>query len=208
MEALTTRLDEKSALIKHYLKSWANCILEIGKELKEIKENKIFKEKFSSFEEYITSSFGFSDAYAYHFINIYSKYGQNVKRFDTMKDYGMQLLINSLAVPDEHFDEMVEEIESTRKIGLNVEEQVKVVKRFSKQSGEPPRHSDSKEEFALKLKREGNNWKIRWENYLNNDRIVRSEFKEGIAKWLKSAEKFKELENLKKEINEILKLFH
>ena len=203
---LTAKLDEKTALINNLLKSWANNILAIGKELSEIKDQKFYKERFKTFEEYINSTFGFSDAYGYHYINIFKKYGQNVKSFDKMKDYGMQVLINSLAVPDEYFEEMAEEVEINRKVGLKAEDQVKTIKRFSKQAGDPPRNSPKdKEEFFLKLKREGNNWKIRWETYKKNDEIVRREFREGIGKWLNSANKFSDLADLRQEIGLILK---
>lgn len=98
------------------------------------------------------------------------------------------------------------ELETKKEIGLKVHDFEKTVKRFSKQSGDPPRHSPKdREEFTLKLKREGANWKIRWETYLNNDRIIRSEFREGIDKWLNSSSKFEELAPLMKEIKEIIK---
>ena len=83
---------------------------------------------------------------------------------------------------------------------------LKKIKRFSRESGNPPRHSPKdKEEFVFKLKREAENWKFRYEQYLKNDATIREDFKTGINQWLKSAKKFNELSSLKEDILIILK---
>lgn len=91
-----------------------------------------------------------------------------------------------------------------KKTPLN-EDLAQKIKRFANISGSPPRYSDSKKEFALKLKREGENWLVRYEQYKKNDAIIREDFKIGIGRWITSAKRFSEFSPLKEELSIILK---
>ena len=188
-------LEEKTELVKHYLKAWANNTLEIGKILSEIQENRVYKEQSKTFEEYIKQTFGFSDAYAYHYIGLYKKYGQNVKQFDKMKDHGMRVLIISLQVPDDYIEEAIGVIKA--KPYIKPKEAERILKRFSKQAGDEPRYAPlNVNEHLLKLKREANEIKEQYEQLQD----IKVNLKLSIEKWCKSAQRHNELTSLKEEI--------
>ena len=191
-------LDEKTNLIKQYLKSWSNNTIEIGKILFEIKEKKIYKQKYNTFEEYISSAFDFKRMMAYNYIKIFEKYGQNVQRLDKMKDFGIQPLIMSLSVPDDYFEEMVVELEEKKKEGYKVTELAQSIKKFSTQSGSRER-CPNEEEHLLKLKRQAQSIKDDFERF----REIKVSLILSIENWLKTA-KYSELDYLKEDLNIIM----
>ena len=168
---ITTKLDEKTALIKHYLKSNISSTLAIGKELTEISEQKLYKQDFDSFDDFVKDTFNISRQYAYNFIKIYKKYGNNVKAFDRFKDLGMTLLIVSLYVPDEKLEEVLDTAQSLKSEGKHIEDISREIKRLGKVTG--TRVSTDKEEHILRLKRQFDalndtlkNVRIAFENWL------------------------------------------
>ena len=197
---LSGKLEEKTSLIKHYLKAWSNNIIAVGKELKEIQDSKIYKENFKSFEEYVENTFDFKKSYAYNFIKVYEKYGQNSNRLEKVKDYGMRVLILSLSVPDDYIDEVMGEIKSNPEI--KSKEAARILKRFSNQVGAAPRHSESlnpiqrREEHVLKLKREADIIKEKFDEF----KQIKTDLKDSIRLWLDSAGKFNGLEALKEDL--------
>ena len=152
MELKATKLQEKVALIRHYLKSNINNTLAIGKELTEISEQKLYKDDYNSFEDFVKDTFNISRQYAYNFIKLYKKYGNNVKAFDRYKDLGMTLLIVSLYVPEEKLEEVLETAKALKDEGKDVEVISREIRRLGKVVGTEV--SNDKEEHVLRLKRQ------------------------------------------------------
>lgn len=197
MNQVRNNLEEKTNIIKSLLKSWTNNILSIGKELSEIKEQKLYKDKYKNFNEYTLDAFGFTDASAYRYVDVYRKYGQNVSRWDKMKDYGMRVLLMSIHVPDEHFDEMLDIIEKSPLKGhTNL---AKEVKRFSKQVGSQPRYTKDDSEHILKAKREAQSLIEKFEDF----KELKLNLQISIEKWILSYEHY-QLNQLKEDLNIIL----
>ncbi len=72
---ITTKLDEKTNLIKHYCKAVKGNFLKIGELLIEVRNNELFKEKYETFVEYLDSQdFEFSKSYAYKIMNVYEEF--------------------------------------------------------------------------------------------------------------------------------------
>jgi len=93
MQLVTTKLDEKTRLVQHYEDSFINNVLNIGKELKSVKDEKIYKDKFKTWESYIQENFRFSTDYADKAIQSYEKYGQNPERFGNLFSLSSMKLI-------------------------------------------------------------------------------------------------------------------
>ena len=180
MQLTTTKLQEKVALIKHYLKSNINNTLAIGKELTEITEQKLYKDDYASFEDFLKDTFNITRQYAYNYIKIYKKYGNNVKLFDTYKDLGMRLLIISLYVPEDRLEEALETAQVLKQEGKPVEDISREVKRIAKQAGSEPAYTKDKEEHILRLKRQFD----ALNDTLKNVRIA-------FENWLEGANKYK-----------------
>lgn len=205
MNQITTELDEKTQLIKHYLKAQGSNMIAVGRELQEINEKKLYKLKYNTFEEYVKDTFDFKKAYAYNYIKIYKKYGQNVQRLEKWKDLGMRLLIISLYVPEDKIEEAFETAETLTKANVKVEDIAREVKRFAKEVGSEPDYLENlplkerESEYILKLKREAETLKEDYEKF----KEIKINLILGIKNWIKSAQKFKELYVLKVELESI-----
>ena len=138
------KLEEQTNLIKHYCKTAKSNFIKIGKILKEIKEEQLYKEAYISFEDYVLNSgFDFGRQYAYKLISVYDTFGKNVALCDKLS---ISKLIQLTYVPDR---EIREEI-ATRAINESwtkerVEKEVKEVKRL--RTDKKPNLSTLEEEY-------------------------------------------------------------
>ena len=197
-------LDKQISIIKNYEKSVIGSILDIGKVLAQIHQTKSYREKYSSFEECVENNFTFTRQYAYKYIELFKKYGQNVKQFDKIKPYGMRVLIMSLYVPDDRLDELIEVIQDPPlKDHTSLAKQIK---RFAKEVGEKPRYEENleeeekKPERLLKAKREGEGIKEKYQEFLD----IKTSLKLAIENWL-NLYKYEELNALKEDLQSIKK---
>lgn len=204
MQVQMSELQDRTNLIKHYEGALIDNSLKIGKELQGIHDKKLYKSQYETWDNYIESNFSFTRRYADNFMKIYEKYGENGKRFPKIKQYGMRVLILTLSVPDDYIEEMADELETVNRLTIDhkIPELSKVVKRFARQSGDEPRHlkvlnkEDRKEEHILKLKREADYLKVKYDEF----QLIRQELKSALNKWQLAASKFTELNPLIKEM--------
>ena len=200
-------LEEQTKEIQILCKKWVENCFEIGGKLRQIRDSKSYKHQYGTFEAYINANFDFTERYAYNFMDIHEKFNEKLKSFQLLSEFGIRALILSLQVPDDYIEEMVDELEQTKKINpkTNVQQLAKVVKRFSKQSGSEPRHQsalnreDAKEEHILKLRREA----LSFHNRFNEIEQAQIALKEGIKKWESSALKYPELAQQVKEMRSL-----
>jgi len=179
-------LSEATNLIKHYEKTFILNVLDIGKVLVQITEEKLYKQAYGTFEDYMKGNdFSFSESHAYNFMDIYRKYGQNLQRLEKIKELGgMRLLIASIKVENEYVDHVLEQIEN-KKIDKN--EAVKIVNRMRSRAGKESHYSDSKSEHKLKLRRQLEVLHPQFEVW---DEDMREDLKISYTAWLQGAKKF------------------
>jgi len=178
-------LSEKTALIIHFSKSIKNNFKEIGKLLKEIKENEIYKEKYPSFEDYLDKEgFDFSRQYAYKMIDVYNLH---VKSFDSLS---ISHLIQLTYVSDKEIRE--ELIKKTVKEELTVselKEEVNSIKRFSQNITEAVGKEDDPK---LKVERIGRELLTKISAFKRQMKLDLEDLKIGIDKFIKFSQKYPE----------------
>mgnify|MGYP003139028962 FL=1 len=201
-----SQLNEQIISIKHHEKSFINNFLDIGRVLHQIQQIKSYKARYDTFEACVEDNFSFTRAYAYEFIKIYNKYGNNVKRFNKIKEYGIKFLIISVKIPDDKIDEVIEKV---RKKPFKPLDTLKVeVKRLSKQTGTEPHYSDSKEEHQIKLVRQFDSIRDKFSSFqasIESQECIKRELKDSVKIWKDSASKYGELDNLILESDKIMK---
>ena len=146
-------LEEKTNLVKHYEKATIKNILQIGKILKEINENHLYKAKYDNFVEYIKHNFKFGKSYAYSFIGLYEKYGEDFQRLEKIEELGgMRFVILSIRVENDRIDQIIHRIDD--KDIKSPEQFIREVNRFKGQIGKDK--NDPNEQRLLAL-RQGHN---------------------------------------------------
>ena len=201
MELEIQQLDEQINLGRQYEKCWIGNWLKLGKILTEI--HRLYKTKYNTFEECIEENFSFDRSYAYKFMKIYEKYGDDVERFHKLKQYGIKFLITTCYVKDEHVDMIIKKISPEKK--LNKEELQKEINRMKDQAGTIPYYSDDPEEHKLKLIRQGQDIITHIEAYLESYSSLKEGLLSEIGAWKSACRKYpshEELINLRKEIEE------
>ena len=146
-------LSEATNLIKHYEKTFILNVLDIGKVLVQITEERLYKERYGTFEDYMKGNdFSFSESHAYNFMDIYRKYGQNLQRLEKIKELGgMRLLIASIKVENEYVDHVLEQVEDKK---IDKKEAIKIMNRMKTRAGKEPHYSSKPEEHQAKLRRQ------------------------------------------------------
>jgi len=195
MELQKTKLDEKTNLIKHYEAATIKNILQIGKLLKEINENKEYLPKYENFVDYVHANFKFKKSYAYSFISLYEKYGlEDFQRLEKIQELGgMRFVLVSIKEEDDHIDQIIERVED--KTIKTSEELSKQVKKLKNQVGEKPHYSQEQSEYEYKLVREG-------QNILE----IRNNLVESVGKWMESTKSLsnEDIISLRVQIQEVL----
>lgn len=88
---------DNTIMIRDTMKSIVDNFITIGKELKYIKENKVFKlGDYRSFIDYCKTEFGINKTQAYNFINVYERFNEV-----TYKQYNYSTLVEMLSLTDE-----------------------------------------------------------------------------------------------------------
>ena len=133
MTQLTLKLDNYTQQIKEKEKQIVLNFVDIGKQLKEVRDEKIYKEKYSEFGDYINSSgFKFSEVHAYRMIAVYTEFSN----IDVTK-IGITKCIELLKLPalerekvmqDNNVEDMsvreVSEVVEDKKVETEVEQEV------------------------------------------------------------------------------------
>lgn len=84
-------------MIRNTMSSIVDNFMLIGKELKFVKDNKIFKlGDYKSFIDYCKTEFGINKSQAYNFINVYERFSD-----DSYKKYNYSSLVEMLSLNDE-----------------------------------------------------------------------------------------------------------
>ncbi len=176
-------LTEHTQIIKHREKSIQLSFWDIGKDLKYIKEKSIFLEKYQNFEDYVVENFTFSLRHAERMMKVATEYERQA-----VIDVGLTKMYLILQVPEEHRDEIIQEVEEK---GLTTKELSKKVKRFKDKSGTPAEH---KGDMVFKLVRQFNII----ESHYNGNIEFTKDLKEEIGNWIASAEKYSFNEQISK----------
>lgn len=188
-----TELKDYTTIIKTREKTIQLSFWDIGNDLLRIKNNKLYIDKYSNMEAYVSENFTFSPRHAWRMMAVADRYDKTA-----VTSVGLEKMYLLLQVPDQHRDEIIEMVEEEK---LDLEGLKKTVKRFKTQAGSVPHYSDKPEEHKSRLTRQFNEIRTHFEGY--------KEFKEDIIEeihnWLKSAKKtdlkeIKEAEQMLKEI--------
>ena len=169
---------------------------DIGKDLLQIKENKLYKEQYNNMDQYMLENFTFCPAQGWKFM----KLSQEIKDRTLAAKVGFEKMYLLLQIPDQHKDEILEQVEDNT---LDREGLKKEVKRLKNQAGSKPHYSDSSEEHCLRLIRQFEAIRKDSERF----KEIQKDLHDSIDNWLKSAKKHQDerIVKLIKEALEILK---
>jgi len=181
-------LKDRTTIIQQREKSIHLSFWDIGNDLAYIREKRIYKEKYDTFEKYIDDNFKFSMRHANRMIAVSSEYNK-----DTVSQIGLSKLYLILSVPEDYQDEIIKQVE-TKDIRTR-EDLSREVKRFKGQVGERPAHSKDQSEFEYKLVREG-------EGILQ----IKHDLIESIAKWMTATKPLSNdtIDDLRTQLKELL----
>lgn len=98
-QLIISELNNHTNVIKYKEKSIVNNFIDIGKELKIVKDGKLYKEEYSTFENYVESNFTFTRMTAYNMIKV-----SDCK--DDFTKLGLYKCLLLLQAPEEHREEL------------------------------------------------------------------------------------------------------
>ena len=163
------KLNERTQIILHSVNSTKSSIWNVIEQLHIIQRDKLYKEEnFNNMEDYINyyeNKFEFGYRQTQKYITTYNKLLADEQssslNHNSLVKIPLSKLMIILQVPDEHRDEIIQEVEEK---GITAEELSKKVKRFKDKAGTKPEH---KGDMVFKLVRQFN---IIESHYNGNDR--------------------------------------
>ena len=100
---LTLKLEEYTKQIKEKEKQIVLNFVDIGKQLKEVRDKQIYKEKFNNWEDYIKDNFSFSKRNADNMIRVFEVFGK------TSSQIGFWKCLELAKLPEEQRQELMQE---------------------------------------------------------------------------------------------------
>ena len=173
MELVEQKLDEYIQRIKHRENTIKTSVFDIGRELLYIKQERLYLGRYGTFKECIDDNFSFSIRQAEKFMSVANKF----KEQSQLSSIGITKLYLLTQVPEESFDEVLEEVKENPKISVEtVKKKVKLMMSAVGNSKEP-------ESKHLTLKRQFNIIRSQFEDHIT----MKQDLKKSLNNWIEQA---------------------